>query len=134
MAANRVGELKCGDDHVAVGPDEAVVMGGAAAPEASCCRAEKRRPSSGHRECAFRFDPPKDSSRFRGRWRGWSSGCCVPAAPVDHHQASMPTDGMDMRVRSSAKAIWRDICQKPGELQGELPPWQIGRERRATFE
>ena len=32
-----------------------------------------------------------------------------------------------------AQAIWRDICKAAG-IQGELPPWQIVRERRATFE
>ena len=32
-----------------------------------------------------------------------------------------------------ALTIWRDICKATG-LAGEMPPWQIVRERRATFE
>jgi uncharacterized protein with NAD-binding domain and iron-sulfur cluster len=32
-----------------------------------------------------------------------------------------------------AQAIWLDICKAAG-VGGELPPWQIVRERRATFE
>src|SRR5258708_34581581 len=40
---------------------------------------------------------------------------------------------VDMPREELAQAIWRDIC-KAGGVQGELPPWQIVRERRATFE
>ena len=32
-----------------------------------------------------------------------------------------------------ARAIWKEICQI-AKIDGELPPWQIVRERRATFE
>jgi predicted NAD/FAD-dependent oxidoreductase len=32
-----------------------------------------------------------------------------------------------------AETIWRDVC-KAGGVAGELPAWQIVRERRATFE
>jgi uncharacterized protein with NAD-binding domain and iron-sulfur cluster len=31
-----------------------------------------------------------------------------------------------------AQVIWNDVC-KAGGVSGELPPWQIVRERRATF-
>ena len=42
---------------------------------------------------------------------------------------------VDMPREELALAIWRDVCKAAG-LQGELPlpPWQIVRERRATFE
>ena len=40
---------------------------------------------------------------------------------------------VDMPREELAQAIWRDICKAAG-VQGELPPWQIVRERRATFE
>jgi hypothetical protein len=40
---------------------------------------------------------------------------------------------VDMPREELAQAIWRDVCQAGG-VQGELPPWQIVRERRATFE
>jgi uncharacterized protein with NAD-binding domain and iron-sulfur cluster len=32
-----------------------------------------------------------------------------------------------------ALAIWRDVCMAAG-IKAEMPPWQIVRERRATFE
>ena len=42
---------------------------------------------------------------------------------------------VDMPREELALAIWRDVCKAAG-LQGDLPlpPWQIVRERRATFE
>jgi hypothetical protein len=40
---------------------------------------------------------------------------------------------VDMPREELAQAIWRDICKAAG-IQSELPPWQIVRERRATFE
>src|SRR2546429_6079080 len=40
---------------------------------------------------------------------------------------------VDMPREELAQAIWRDVCKAAG-VQGELPPWQIVRERRATFE
>jgi uncharacterized protein with NAD-binding domain and iron-sulfur cluster len=44
---------------------------------------------------------------------------------------------VDMPREELATAIWRDVCKAaglPAEQQSELPPWQIVRERRATFE
>ncbi|MFN5669532.1 FAD-dependent oxidoreductase, partial [Bradyrhizobium sp.] len=40
---------------------------------------------------------------------------------------------VDMPREELAQAIWRDICKASG-VSGDLPPWQIVRERRATFE
>ena len=40
---------------------------------------------------------------------------------------------VDMPREELAQAIWRDICKAAG-IEAELPPWQIVRERRATFE
>ena len=39
---------------------------------------------------------------------------------------------VDMPREELAQAIWNDVC-KAGGVSGELPPWQIVRERRATF-
>lgn len=39
---------------------------------------------------------------------------------------------VDMPREELAQAIWNDICEASG-VSGELPPWQIVRERRATF-
>ena len=40
---------------------------------------------------------------------------------------------LDMPREELAQALWRDVCKAAG-IQGELPAWQIVRERRATFE
>jgi len=40
---------------------------------------------------------------------------------------------VDMPREELARALWRDVCQACG-ISAELPPWQIVRERRATFE
>jgi len=40
---------------------------------------------------------------------------------------------VDMPREELANAIWADVC-KAASVQGDLPPWQIVRERRATFE
>jgi hydroxysqualene dehydroxylase len=39
---------------------------------------------------------------------------------------------VDMPREELAQVIWNDVC-KAGGVSGELPPWQIVRERRATF-
>lgn len=39
---------------------------------------------------------------------------------------------VDMPREELAQAIWNDVCEASG-VSGELPPWQIVRERRATF-
>ena len=39
---------------------------------------------------------------------------------------------VDMPREELAQAIWADVC-KAGGVTGDLPPWQIVRERRATF-
>src|SRR5262249_48647496 len=40
---------------------------------------------------------------------------------------------VDMPREELATAIWKDVCKAAG-VTGDLPPWQIVRERRATFE
>jgi hydroxysqualene dehydroxylase len=43
---------------------------------------------------------------------------------------------VDMPREELAQTIWNDVCKAggvSGELSTQLPPWQIVRERRATF-
>src|SRR4029077_20498317 len=43
---------------------------------------------------------------------------------------------VDMPREERAQAIWNDVCKAagvPAELPPELPPWQVVRDRRATF-
>jgi squalene-associated FAD-dependent desaturase len=133
MSAERVGELKFGDDTVTVGPDEAVIMAVPPRPAAGLLPGLKtptkfRAIVNAH----FRFDPPKDMPPILGVVGGlvewlfaFSQRLSVTISNGDRL--------VDMPREELAQAIWRDICKAAG-VAGELPPWQIVRERRATFE
>ena len=132
-SANRVSELKFGDDVVALGPDDAVVMAVPPRPAAAMLPGLKtptkfRAIVNAH----FRFDPPKDMPPLIG-----VVGGLVEWLFAFPQRLSITISGadrlVDMPREELAQAIWRDICKIAG-VQGELPPWQIVRERRATFE
>jgi squalene-associated FAD-dependent desaturase len=133
MSADSVGELKFGDDAVTVAPGDAVVM--AVPPRAaSSLLPELKTPSkfraivNGH----FRFDPPKDMPPILGVVGGLVEW--LFAFPQRLSVTISNADRLvDMPREELAQAIWRDICKAAG-VKGELPPWQIVRERRATFE
>jgi hydroxysqualene dehydroxylase len=80
----------------------------------------------------FRFDPPKDAPPILG-----VVGGLVEWLFTFPQRLSITISGadrlVDMPREELARAIWRDICQASG-ISAELPPWQIVRERRATFE
>jgi squalene-associated FAD-dependent desaturase len=133
MSANRVAELKFGDDIVAVGADEAVVMAVPPRPAAALLPGLKtpskfRAIVNGH----FRFDSPKEMPAITGVVGGLVEW--LFAFPQRLSVTISNADRLvDMPREELAQAIWRDICKAAG-VQGELPPWQIVRERRATFE
>jgi squalene-associated FAD-dependent desaturase len=133
MSANRVVELKFGDDIVAVGPDEAVVMAVPPRPAAALLPGLKtpskfRAIVNGH----FRFDSPKEMPAITGVVGGLVEW--LFAFPGRLSVTISNADRLvDMPREELAQAIWRDICKAAG-VQGELPPWQIVRERRAAFE
>ncbi len=116
MSADRVGELKFGDDSVAVGPDDAVVMAVPPRPAAALLPGLKtptkfRAIVNAH----FRFDPPKDMPRDpRRRRRAGGVAVRVPAAAVDHHQQCRPAGGHAAR----------------GTRAGDLAGYLQGRRRR----
>jgi squalene-associated FAD-dependent desaturase len=133
MSADSVGELKFGDDAVTVASGDAVVM--AVPPRAaSSLLPELKTPSkfraivNGH----FRFDPPKDMPPILGVVGGLVEW--LFAFPQRLSVTISNADRLvDMPREELAQAIWRDICKAAG-VKGKLPPWQIVRERRATFE
>jgi hydroxysqualene dehydroxylase len=130
---NSVGELKFGEDAVALGPADAVVLAVPPRPATSLLPGLKtpsrfRAIVNAH----FRFDPPQDMPPIMGVVGGlvewlfaFPQRLSVTVSNADR-LVDMPRDEL-------AQAIWRDICKAAG-LQGDLPPWQIVRERRATFE
>jgi squalene-associated FAD-dependent desaturase len=133
MSAGRVAELKFGDGSVAVGPDEAVVMALPPRPAASLLPGLKT-PSKFRAivNAHFRFDPPKDMPPIVGVVGGLVEW--LFAFPQRLSVTISNADRLvDMPREQLAQAIWLDICKAAG-VHGELPAWQIVRERRATFE
>jgi squalene-associated FAD-dependent desaturase len=133
MSAGKVSELGFGDDTIAVGPDDAVVMAVPPRPAASLLPGLKT-PSKFRAivNAHFRFDPPKGQPPILGVVGGLVEW--LFAFPQRLSITISNGDRLvDMPREELAQAIWRDICKAAG-VQGELPPWQIVRERRATFE
>ena len=133
MSAGSVGELKFGDDTVAIGPGQAVVM--AVPPRAASSLLPGLKTPSKFRAIVnahFRFDPPKAMPPILG-----VVGGLVEWLFAFPQRLSVTISNADRLVdvprEELAQAIWRDICKAAG-MQDELPPWQIVRERRATFE
>ncbi len=133
MADGRVNELKFGDGVIALGPDDAVVMAVPARPAASLLPGLKtptkfRAIVNAH----FRFDPPPGAVPILGVVGGLVEW--LFAFPQRLSVTISNGDRLvDMPREELAQAIWNDICKAAG-VAGELPPWQIVRERRATFE
>ena len=133
MSADGVGQLKFGDDTVALEPSDAVVM--AVPPRAASSLLPELQTPSKFRAIVnahFRFDPPKDMPPILGVVGGLVEW--LFAFPQRLSVTVSNADRLvDMPREELAQAIWRDIC-KAGGVRGEPPPWQIVRERRATFE
>ena len=133
MSADSVGELKFADDTVTVEPRDAVVMAIPPRP-ASTLLPGLKAPSKFRAivNAHFRFDPPKDMPPILGVIGGLVEW--LFAFPQRLSVTISNADRLvDMPREELAQAIWRDICKAAG-VQGELPAWQIVRERRATFE
>jgi hydroxysqualene dehydroxylase len=133
LSSGQVGELKFGGDSVALGPDDVVIMAVPPRPAASLLPGLKtptkfRAIVNAH----FRFDPPADMPPLIGVVGGLVEW--LFAFPQRLSVTISNGDRLvDMPREELALAIWRDVC-KAGGVQGDLPPWQIVRERRATFE
>jgi squalene-associated FAD-dependent desaturase len=144
VAGDRIGGLKFGaDDSLPIGPDDAVILAVPARPAAALLPGLKtptkfRAIVNAH----FRFDPPKELPPITGVVGGLIEW--LFAFPQRLSVTISNGDRLvDMPREELAQAIWRDICQvadikmadiKAAGIAGELPPWQIVRERRATFE
>ena len=132
---NAVGELKFGSDAIALGPDDVVVLAVPPRPAAALLPGLKT-PSKFRAivNAHFRFDPPRDAVPILGVVGGLVEW--LFAFPQRLSVTISNGDRLvDMPREELALAIWRDVCKAAG-LPGDLPlpPWQIVRERRATFE
>jgi squalene-associated FAD-dependent desaturase len=133
LSANSISELRFGEDTIPIGPDDAVVL--AVPPRAAAALLPGLKTPSKFRAIVnahFRFDPPRDMPAILG-----VVGGLVEWLFAFPQRLSITISNADRLVElpreELAQAIWRDICQAAG-IQSELPPWQIVRERRATFE
>ncbi|MGZ5872352.1 MAG: hydroxysqualene dehydroxylase HpnE [Bradyrhizobium sp.] len=133
MSADSVGELKFGEEIIPLGPGDAVVLAVPPRPAASLLPGLKT-PSKFRAivNAHFRYDPPQDMPPILGVVGGLVEW--LFAFPQRLSVTVSNADRLvDMPREELAQAIWRDICKASG-VTGELPPWQIVRERRATFE
>jgi hydroxysqualene dehydroxylase len=133
MVENNVSELKFGAGAVVLGPRDAVVM--AVPPRAAASLLPDVKTPARFRAIVnahFRFDPPEGQPAILG-----VVGGLVEWLFAFPQRLSVTISNGDRLVElpreELAQAIWDDVCKAAG-VQGDLPPWQIVRERRATFE
>jgi hydroxysqualene dehydroxylase len=132
--SDRVTTLKFGaDDTIALGPEDAVVM--AVPPRSAALLLPGLKTPTKFRAIVnahFRIDPPASAPPILG-----VVGGLVEWLFAFPQRLSVTISNGDRLIdqprEELALAIWQDIC-KALALAGELPPWQIVRERRATFE
>jgi squalene-associated FAD-dependent desaturase len=133
-AGERVTALKFGgDDSIAIGVDDAIVM--AVPPRAAATLLPGTKAPTRFRAIVnahFRFDPPLNAPPILGVVGGLVEW--LFAFPQRLSVTISNGDRLvDMPREELANAIWQDVCKAAG-VSGDLPPWQIVRERRATFE
>ncbi|MBI5131954.1 MAG: FAD-dependent oxidoreductase [Rhodopseudomonas palustris] len=133
-SGDRVGGLNFGgEDVVAVGPDDAVVLAVPPRPAASLLPGlntpqNYRAIVNAH----FAYAPPAGMPALTG-----VIGGVVEWLFAFPNRLSVTISNADRLVDAPrdqlAAEIWAEICQVAG-ITANLPPWQIVRERRATFE
>src|SRR5215470_1879202 len=132
-SGDSVAGLKFGSDEVALGPADAIVL--AVPPRAAANLLPGLPTPTKFRAIVnahFRVNPPRDAPPILGVVGGLIEW--LFAFPQRLSVTISAGDRLvDMPREELAEAIWRDVCRAAG-VGGELPPWQIVRERRATFE
>jgi hypothetical protein len=133
MSGERVGELNFGEQTIALGKRDAVVL--AVPPRSAVSLFPGLKTPTKFRAIVnahFRFDPPKQMAPILGVIGGLVEW--LFAFPQRLSVTISNGDRLlDMPREELAQAIWRDVCLASG-VKADLPPWQIVRERRATFE
>ena len=132
-SADRVGALNFGTgDEIVIGPDDAVII--AVPPRAAAALLPGLKTPTQFRAIVnahFRCDPLPGAAPILGVIGGtvewlfkFPQRLSVTISNADRL--------VDMPREELARTIWRDVCAAAG-VSGDLPPWQIVRERRATF-
>jgi hydroxysqualene dehydroxylase len=132
LAADRVAALDFGGDTIALAPDDAVIL--AVPPYAAAPLVEGLEVPTEFRAIVnahFRIAPPTDGPPILGVLNGMVEW--IFAFPG---RVSVTISAGDRLIDSArdvlAKSIWAEVASVTG-LPAALPPWQIVRERRATF-
>jgi squalene-associated FAD-dependent desaturase len=125
-----------GEDVIELGEDDVVVM--AVPPRAASTLLPGLKTPTEFRAIVnahFRITPPEGAAPILGVIGGlvewlfaFPNRLSVTVSNADRL--------VDMPREELAQAIWKDVCNAAGiaaELPAQLPPWQIVRERRATF-
>ncbi|WP_316188178.1 MULTISPECIES: hydroxysqualene dehydroxylase HpnE [unclassified Bradyrhizobium] len=122
-----------GDETVALGPSDVVVL--AVPPRPAMALLPGLTGPTKYRAIVnahFRITPPRDAPALLGVVGGLVEW--LFAFPQRLSVTISNGDRLvDMPREELAAAIWADVCKAAG-ITAELPPWQIVRERRATFE
>ena len=132
FSEGRVARLVFGDGAIDLGPDDAVIL--AVPAYAAAAFVPGLQTPTAHRgivNAHFRFDPPADTPPMLGVINGtseWIFSFPGRIAVTISDAARL----FDMPRAELAQDIWREVA-KALHLPEELPPWQIVRERRATF-
>jgi hydroxysqualene dehydroxylase len=133
FAGDKVAALDFGaGDSVALGPDDAVIL--AVPPYAATALVPELEAPSEFRAIVnahFRIDPPAGQPAILGVLNATTEWIFAFPGRVSI-TISAGDRLIDMPRESLARTIWDEIKAATG-LSAELPPWQIVRERRATF-
>ena len=138
MAGETISALEFGDDTITVAPSDVVVL--AVPPRsASSILLGLKTPTKFRAivNAHFRYDPPDNMPPMMG-----VVGGLIEWLFAFPQRLSITISNADRLVNvpreQLARDIWHDICKAAGlsddVANGPLPPWQIVRERRATFE
>ena len=132
FAGDRISELDFGAEAVTLGADDAVVL--AVPAYAAAALVPGLNTPQGYRAIAnahFRVAVPPDVPPILGVLNGtvewifaFDGRLSVTISSADRL--------MDMPRATLAQTIWQEVSKATG-VSGEMPPWQIVRERRATF-
>lgn len=130
----RVAALQFGDDEIALAEGDAVVV--ATPPVVASALVPGLTAPSAFRAIVnahFRVTPPADAAPIVGAINGTTEWVFA-----FNDRLSVTVSGadrlLDVAREDLARTIWREVAQVTGITEGEtLPPWQIVRERRATF-
>ena len=132
FATNRVAMLTFGSDTIQLGGDDIVVLA-VPAKQATTLLPGLKAPTefTSILNAHFRFDTALRIPPILGVINGLTEW--IFPFP---HRLSVTISGADRLMNASrddlARLIWQEVCAATG-VRGNLPPWQIVRERRATF-